>query len=212
MPDYWAKYREQKMTHFQALQAIFASIHVDQQSVRKAIDQMEIDPGLPSALKALRAAGWNVVVGSAGCEWYIRILLGKLGIELPVWANPGSFVEGRGLLMELPRESPFFSQDLGISKAAIVEQGLSKGKRVAFAGDGYPDLEAARLVPDSLRFAKADLAEALTSEGLAFQRFEHWSEIADVLIKLGPETTEGEPPAATTTPTTTPPPAEPPPS
>jgi 2-hydroxy-3-keto-5-methylthiopentenyl-1-phosphate phosphatase len=52
---------------------------------------------------------------------------------------------------------------------------------VAFAGDGFPDADAARLVSSELRFARGDLAHVLTKEGLAFHRFEHWSEIAQVL-------------------------------
>ena len=67
------------------------------------MDRMELDPELSSALARLRRSGWDVVVTSAGCEWYIRILLGKAGLDLPVFSNPGRFEEGRGLLMELPR-------------------------------------------------------------------------------------------------------------
>ena len=52
------------------------------------------------------------------------------------------------------------------------------GRLVAFAGDGFPDADAARLVPEGLRFARADLATALVAEGLAFRPFERWGEVA----------------------------------
>ncbi|MGD0045356.1 MAG: hypothetical protein ABSE84_34020, partial [Isosphaeraceae bacterium] len=125
--------------------------------------------------------GWDVVVTSAGCDWYIRLLLDEAGVTLPVWSNPGRFEEGRGLLMELPRGSPYFSPILGVDKAAVVREGISSGRRVAFAGDGFPDVDAARLVSSELRFARGDLAHVLSKDGLAFHRFERWSEIALVL-------------------------------
>ena len=57
---------------------------------------------------------------------------------------------------------------------------------VAFAGDGFPDAEAARLVSDDLRFAaSADLADTLRSEGLPFQAFDTWSDIARALVGRG---------------------------
>ena len=40
MPDYWAEYRAGKMTHFEALQAIFASIRVDSATVREVVEGM----------------------------------------------------------------------------------------------------------------------------------------------------------------------------
>ena len=181
MPDYWAQYRAGQLTHFEALRAIFASIRADLATVRAVVDRMKLDPDLPRALYQLRRSGWDVVVTSAGCDWYIRILLAEAGVTLPVWSNPGRFEEGRGLLMELPRGSPYFSPSLGVDKAAVVREGISSGRRVAFAGDGFPDADAARLVSSDLRFARGDLAHVLTKEGLAFHRFEHWSEIALVL-------------------------------
>jgi len=120
-------------------------------------------------------------VTSAGCHWYIRILLDEAGVALPVWSNPGRFEKGRGLLMELPRGSRYFSPSLGVDKAAVVREGIASGRRVAFAGDGFPDADAARLVADEHRFARGDLAHALSKEGLAFHRFDRWSEIAPVL-------------------------------
>lgn len=181
LPDYWVEYRNGRMTHFQALQAIFASIRADEATVRALVDRMELDPDLARDVPRLRASGWDVVVTSAGCDWYIRILLAKAGVSLPVWSNPGRFEEGRGLLMDLPIEGPTFSRDLGVDKAAVVRRGLHEGRTVAFAGDGFPDLDAALLVPAGSRFARGDLAATLDARGLGYRPFDRWSEIADVL-------------------------------
>ena len=90
---------------------------------------------------------------SAGCDWYIRRLLAQAGVELEVHANPGRFVPGLGLQMEMPVGSPFLSPTLGVDKARVVRHHLEQGRTVAFAGDGFPDEEAALFVPGSLRFA-----------------------------------------------------------
>lgn len=184
VPDHWVDYRSGRITHFQALQAYFAAIRADEPAVRAILARMQLDPHLASGVADLDRAGWDVVITSAGCAWYIRILLAEAGVELPVHSNPGRFEHGRGLLMELPTAGPFFSPTVGVDKAAVVRQGLLDHRRVAFAGDGFPDLDAARLVPESLRFARADLAQALDREGLGFRPFTRWSEVARSLCEL----------------------------
>jgi 2-hydroxy-3-keto-5-methylthiopentenyl-1-phosphate phosphatase len=125
-------------------------------------------------------------VASAGCGWYIRRILAACQVDLPVYANPGRFESDRGLIMELPVDSPFFSPTHGIDKAAIVRQGLAAGRRVAFAGDGFSDVEAAQLVRHEDRFARADLAWALDRAGLPYHRFETWGEIVQTLCADSP--------------------------
>ena len=71
---------------------------------------------------------------------------------------------------------------LGVDKTKIVQTLLNEGRCVAFAGDGFPDVEPARLVPDDLRFARGDLAKVFQKEGLPFQRYQRWSEIATTLV------------------------------
>ena len=184
VPDYWVDYRAGRITHFEALQAYFAAIRADEPTVRAIVERMQLDPKIAAGVDALDRAGWDVVITSAGCAWYIRLLLAEAGVEVPVHSNPGRFEHGRGLLMELPAAGPFFSPTVGVDKAAVVRQGLLDHRRVAFAGDGFPDLDAARLVPEALRFARADLAQALDREGLGFQPFTCWSEVARTLCDL----------------------------
>jgi len=181
-PDYWLEYRQGRMTHFEALPAYFRTITASEAGVLAVVDQMELDPRLPRALADLQSAGWTVVVTSAGCDWYIKYLLAQAGVSLEVFANPGEFIAGQGLRMSLPSDARFRSPTIGVDKAGVVAHWLDQGCRVAFAGDGFPDADAARRVDDPLRFAKADLAEQLQQEQLSFHRFSVWSEIADHLL------------------------------
>ncbi len=181
-PDYWSGYRQGRLTHFEALRKYFLQIRASEAEVLAVVDQMELDPELPASLRALRAAGWHVVVTSAGCDWYIQRLFNQAGIRLEVYANPGDFVPGVGLDMRLPIGSPFLSQTVGVDKAGVVKRAQQLGGRVVFAGDGLPDSEAACLVTSDYRFAKSDLAETLSNKQQAFQPFERWSEIANQLL------------------------------
>ena len=182
VPDHWDEYRTGTITHFEALRRYFAAIRVSEAGMLAMVDRMELDPGLPAAVADLRRGGWRVVVTSAGCDWYIRRLLAAAGVEVEVHANPGRFEPGRGLLMEMPTGSPYLSHTLGVDKARVVRRHLDDGRPVAFAGDGFPDAEAARLVPAGFRFARADLADVLGREGLAFHPFGTWSDIARTLL------------------------------
>jgi len=184
-PDYWVEYRAGTITHFEALRRYFASIRASEADVLAVVERMELDLKLPAAVSALRAAGWGVVVTSAGCDWYIRKLLTAVGVDIEVHSNPGRFETGKGLLMEMPTGSPYLSQTLGVDKKAVVQRLIADGQTVAFAGDGFPDADAARLVPGDLRFARGDLADVLARENLPFHPFGAWSDIAGVLLKRG---------------------------
>jgi 2,3-diketo-5-methylthio-1-phosphopentane phosphatase len=182
VPDYWQEYRAGRLTHFEAMRSYYSSIRATEAETLKVVEALELEPGLAEWVERLKQAGWKVVIASAGCGWYIRHLLEKNGVDLEVHTNPGRFEEGRGLLMELPVASPYFSPTHGIDKAEVVRAAQKKGLRVAFAGDGYPDVPAARLVAPELRFATAALALALAEEGLPFRRFERWAEVAEMLL------------------------------
>ena len=179
--DPWTEYREGRLTHFDALNAVFQLASPGETGLREAVRAMEPDPGLAERVAALRSQGWDVVAASAGCRWYIDQLLREAGVAIEVHANPGAIVEGR-LVMERDTESLFYSFETGIDKAKVVRHAMTVARNVAFAGDGYPDLPAARLVVPSLRFATGALAQELERLGDDFRRFDRWADVADALI------------------------------
>ena len=137
-PDFWSEYRAGQITHFEALRRYFAEIRATEAQVLAVVDQMELDRGLPQAVADLRQAGWKVVVTSAGCDWYIRRLLAQAGVELEVHSNPGRFVPGLGLQMEMPVGSPYLSPTLGVDKAHVVRHHLNKAVRWPLPATGSP--------------------------------------------------------------------------
>lgn len=184
--DFWQDYVEGRITHFEALAGIFAAIRTDGPGIERVLAGMQLDPSLKDSVARLRAAGWEVVVASAGCDWYIRRLLAQAGVELDVHANPGVFAPETGLRLTLPIDSPYFKRETGIDKSAIVRTALAHDPDAVFAGDGRPDLAPASLVKPGCRFATGWLAHHLKMSGDGFRPFETWSQIVTALLEETP--------------------------
>ena len=182
VPDYWQEYRAGRMTHFEAMRADYASICASEAETLGVVEALGLERDLAGWVKWLADTGWKLIIASAGCDWYIHHLLRQEGVDVEVHANPGRFLEGQGLLMRVPMGSPYFSPTHGIDKAAVVQAAQRTGQPVAFAGDGDPDLPAARLVTPDLRFATGSLALALEKQRLQFRRFARWADVAQALV------------------------------
>ncbi|MBF0331429.1 MAG: MtnX-like HAD-IB family phosphatase [Candidatus Omnitrophica bacterium] len=181
--DYWQQYEAGQITHFEALRLIFAGIRTSEPKLFQIVESMQICSQIKPCVTSLRQVGWDVVVASAGCDWYIKRLLDAQGVSITVHANPGIFSPETGLIVRFPEPSVFFSQELGVNKVAVVREAIKTGGRVAFAGDGRPDLAPALLVPPNRRFAKSWLAKKLHEIGEKFRPFDDWSEVAHTLVK-----------------------------
>lgn len=181
-PDQWAAFSAGRITHFECLRNIYAHVPVGEAGLERFLDQIELPPNFPTLLASLHAAGWEVVIASAGSRWYIERLLARERVSLPVHTNHGRIVDGR-LVMELPTDSPFVHPHAGIDKAAVVRHYLDRGHEVAFAGDGITDIPPALLVPPQRRFATGYLAARLRERDEPYRSFTHWEEIVDLLVK-----------------------------
>jgi 2,3-diketo-5-methylthio-1-phosphopentane phosphatase len=184
-PAYWRDYAAGRLTHFEAMRSIFAHAPSDPAELERLLDALQPDPHLGESVRILRHAGWEVTVVSAGGSWYIDRILSRAGVHgIPVHANPCRVEPGRGLVLEMPSESPFLSAETGIDKPGVVRDALARFERVAFAGDGPPDLPPALLVAPELRFARGWLADALNRRGERYREFAHWRDIAAALSSL----------------------------
>jgi 2-hydroxy-3-keto-5-methylthiopentenyl-1-phosphate phosphatase len=178
-PDYFAQYREGRISHFEAMAAYFAFAPTEEQQLEDLLAASRPDPELGVAAEFLERAGWELWVVSAGSSWYVERVLRQAGVVARVYSNPGRLENERGLVLEkLDRSSPYHSPSEGVDKSAVVRHALELAETVAFAGDGPLDLRPALLVAASLRFARGFLADALRDRGEAFQPFSRWSEIA----------------------------------
>ena len=178
-PDYFAQYREGRITHFEAMMAYFAFAPTEEQQLEELLAASQVDPDLGASAELLQRAGWELLIVSAGSSWYVERVLMRSGVAATVYSNPGRLENGRGLVLEkLDPSSPYHSASVGVDKSAIVRHALHVAETVAFAGDGPPDLQPALLVQPELRFARGFLADALRERGEAFRPFSQWSQIA----------------------------------
>lgn len=182
-PDYFAQYRSGQILHWEAMQGFFHHAPEDEAALAELLRETRPDPALRSAVERLGEADWDVIVVSAGSSWYIDRIFAEAGVDVVVHSNPGEIVAGHGLVLSLPRDSRFFSPEVGVDKAGVVRDALERYEAVAFAGDGPPDLEPALLVDPELRFARSFLAEELARRSERYRAFAWWGEVAELLLK-----------------------------
>lgn len=180
-PDFFGQYLHGEISHFEALRLIFSKLPGDEQLLLDIARQTQPDPDLAASIRRLNDSGWEVIVTSAGCAWYVERLLAERQISIPIVSNPGTVAVGQGLAMTLPRDQAFFCEESGVDKAALVERALQQCEDVAFAGDGRADLGAALLLPPHRRFAKRWLARQLSERRLGFRYFDTWSQVSRAL-------------------------------
>src|SRR5262245_17409293 len=88
-PDYFAQYVDGRITHFDAMAAYYAVMPTEEQALEELLEATEADPDLGVSAALLQRAGWELMVVSAGCSWYIERVLTRAGVAATVYANPG---------------------------------------------------------------------------------------------------------------------------
>lgn len=179
----WDRFLAGELTTFEGIAGVLGALRTEQAGVDALVGAMDPPPGAAEAARRLQAAGWEIVVASAGCRWYIEPVLAGLDLSFTIHANPGWFAPDRGVVMERAVDSPYIHPALGIDKAAVVRDALERDEIVAFAGDSWlTDGPPALLVPSERRLATGQLAKRLAAEGSAHQPFAAWTEIAGMLL------------------------------
>jgi len=178
----WRRFVAGEITHSEGIGGVFASLRTDAAGADALVAALDPAPGTADAVRALQEAGWEVVIASAGCRWYIARLLERLGLAVTVHASPGTFAPATGLVMTPDPAAPFHSPETGIDKPAVVRDALARDAVVAYAGDSGTDRKAALLVPPERRFATGRLAERFVADGVAHVGFRAWPEIAANLL------------------------------
>ena len=181
----WRRFQAGELSHAEGIGAVFASLRTDAAGAEALVDALDPAPGTAAAVRRLQAAGWEVVIASAGCRWYIDRLLARLDLDVRVHASPGAFAPETGLVMTPDPDAPFFSAETGIDKPAVVRDALGRDPVVAYAGDSGTDRAAALLVPPRRRFLTGWLARRCGREGVPHAPVAAWPEIADRLLDPG---------------------------
>jgi 2,3-diketo-5-methylthio-1-phosphopentane phosphatase len=178
----WNDYLERKITHFEALNRIFQKIHISEDYLHKIVLDMPVEECFTELVDFCRENDIDIYILSAGADYYIDIILDNLGIKdcVQLIANESTYSKENGLKMKkLSADSPFYSENYGIDKEAVIKFLKSKYDLTVFAGDGTPDYNAAKWA-DKV-FARGTLLELCENNNLDYVELDSYCKVFDYL-------------------------------
>lgn len=181
----WRRFKAGKQTHFSALKEMFAKIRVPQEELDNFMRKIPVDKGFIEAAQICKEKDIPFYICSAGCDYYINFLIGDIlqKYNITLVTNHGEYSQKQGLMMYKPEQnSPYYDENTGISKAAIVQKLHREGYEVIYAGDGLPDYEAAWNA--DVVFARRDLLVKCLENGVKAHPFKDFGVINAYLKEL----------------------------
>ncbi len=180
----WNLYMKGQISHFEALNAVFAKIRIPETELIEFVKTIPLDESFAETAVYCAEKRIPVYICSAGCDYYINILLGRL-IEcchINLITNSGIYSPQTGLVMSAPHGSLFYDKNVGISKAGVVSYLQSRGTAVVFCGDGPPDVCPARIAQTV--FAKKYLLDKCREENIITRPFHSFRDVLTYLREL----------------------------
>ena len=155
----WKMYMRGEISHLEAMRGVFSKLHVREEELQRFIDTIYTDKYLEETASYCHEEGIPFYIASAGCDYYINRLIGHIikKYDIHLVTNHGVYDINKGLELFPPKSSPFYDEDVGISKLGVVRFLKKEGYKVVFAGDGPPDVLAAKEA--DVVFAKKYLLE-----------------------------------------------------
>jgi len=142
-------------------------------------DSVEIDPAFPDFVDHVRELGASIEVVSDGIEQAIaRILARNYCSLLPILANRLRQTGQDSWRIDFPHSSDACRAASGNCKC----KSTPAGKQVLVIGDGQSDMCVAG--DADFVFAKGRLAEHCERQGIAYARFDDFSELPALLARL----------------------------
>ncbi len=179
----YCKWQNRKMTVFDYLGCVFGNLNQSEDVLREDILSIPVDPAAVDFINKVAEMGWDFYIVSAGCSYYLDIILEKYSLrdKVKVYSNPGFFQDGN-IIMSPNME--FLSLEYGIDKGKIVERVKEKSDIVFFAGDSAPDYNAG--LKADYRFARLgeQLAGLFDTAKIDYFPFEDFSQISEIALDI----------------------------
>jgi len=174
----WKDYLAKKITHHEALAQIFSKIRLSQEELDSFIASIKVDSKFTDVLELCKSRNIPIYICSAGMDYYIYKRIGEeiKKYNITVLANIGQYCPKTGFKLTTPSpEDKFYDYNAGISKANLVKELKNEGYFTVYAGDGIPDLAAAREA--DIVFAKAALLKLCQEENIPIMQFNGFEDI-----------------------------------
>lgn len=182
--ELYASWKADEMLDVEFLSTVFTSMNRTEEEIDEDILSIKLDEYISTFIEQIKVAGGDFLILSAGSNYYIERLLAFQGIHgIEIISNDGKY-ENKGITLIPPdKQHPFYSQRYGIDKAQVVQSLKQKYKKVYYAGDSGPDVNAALLA--DVAFAKGQLITLLQEKEVEYVPFEYFTQVEDVLKKNG---------------------------
>jgi HAD superfamily phosphoserine phosphatase-like hydrolase len=161
----------------ECLEREWALLPRDEDALRVAAREVDLDPTAERLIAKLRERGAEVTVVSDGFGFYAEEVCDRLAV--PVLTNAVDWSTGTLEFPNLDRCCPCSS--CGTCKQAPIKDARRRGRTTVFVGDGTSDRKAA-LLADVL-FAKGRLAEWSEFSGVEHVPFDTLADVYDTLCR-----------------------------
>lgn len=181
----WRQYLSGHKTHFDALNEMFGQLKIPADEFNQFISQIAVDKYFSATIDLCFSKNIPIYICSAGCDYYIKLLIGDLikKYNITLVTNDSHYCPLKGLNMQKPsQDSPYYDEKIGISKASIVARLHQEGYRVIYAGDGPPDIEAAKIA--DVVFAKKILLSKCQELGISTLKFNNFNDILNFIKEV----------------------------
>lgn len=172
--DIEEQHRSRKIGTREAMVRQFALVRANEEDLLRFVDSsVTMDDTFRAFVSFCKKSGLLLEIVSEGLDLYVRHLLRKWEIEVPVRTNRAIIADGR-VRIEYPWADATCTL-CGTCKLLRLFQLRAQGYRTAYVGDGHSDLCPA--VEADLVFAKGELASLCRSEDIEFVPFDNFSDV-----------------------------------
>jgi 2,3-diketo-5-methylthio-1-phosphopentane phosphatase len=172
-------HRSRKIGTRESMARQFDLLRAKQADLIRFVDEhVEIDETFLDFTTFCAGRGIRLEIVSEGLDFYVRYLMRKWNLHLPLRTNHAVFEEG-GVRIEYPWADATCTL-CGTCKLFRLFELRTEGFRTVYVGDGHSDLCPA--IEADLVFAKAELAQLCDEEAIAYIAFKRF---ADVQRHLG---------------------------
>ncbi len=176
-PEWWEieeLHRERKIGTRETMARQFALVRAKEDDLLEFVDRhARVDETFSAFAEFCQHQGILLEIVSEGLDFYIRHLLRKWEIDVPLRTNRTTFEDGR-VRIAYPWADATCNL-CGTCKLLRLFELRVQGYRVAYVGDGHSDLCPA--VEADLVFAKRELADLCREEAIDFIPFRDFSDI-----------------------------------
>ncbi len=175
--EWWAieeEHRARKIGTREAMVRQFDLVRGSEPDMLRFVDEhVKLDETFPPFVAFCRSRGLPVEIVSEGLDFYLRHLLEKWRIDIPVRTNRASFEGGR-VRIGYPYADPTCNL-CGTCKLQRVFDLRVAGFQVTYVGDGHSDLCPA--IEADVVFAKKELVDLCREEAIDFIPFDTFADV-----------------------------------